>query len=59
MVFDETYDMCVLASTAAKCHNKEPEYDKIIKCEHEGYFRSVLNIRFEIQLIHINAFDGQ
>ncbi len=59
MVFDETYDMCVLASTAAKCDNKEPEYGNIIKCEHEGYFRSVLNIRFEIQLINVNAFDEQ
>ncbi len=59
MVFDETYDMCVLASTAAKCDNNEPEYDKIIKCEYEGHFRFVLNISFEIQLININAFDEQ
>ncbi len=29
MVFDETYDMCVLASTTAKCHNKAVPHEPI------------------------------
>jgi len=53
MVFDNTAHTCVLASTTAKCENlmvphepedvkedKEPEYQKILKCETEGYFRN-------------------
>jgi len=53
MVFDETAHTCVLAATTDICQNKqvphepedvkedkEPEYHKILKCEHEGYFRN-------------------
>ncbi len=29
MIFDETYEMCVLASTTAKCHNKAVPHEPI------------------------------
>jgi len=51
MVFDETHSTCVVKD--AECVNKnfphepediieisEPDYDRILKCTHEGYFRN-------------------
>jgi len=53
MVFEEASQTCVLATATQECKNiqvpnepedvvvdKEPEYQKIIQCTHEGYFRN-------------------
>jgi hypothetical protein len=51
-VFDNVATTCMQAENTAKCENREipnepeapqivvPEYEKLLKCEHEGYFRN-------------------